>query len=232
MGNSLIDSIWYPEETSRMKQIISWSLSPLAWCYETARAAKAKTIQICRVSKPVISVGNLTLGGNGKTPLVLHIAEQLEQRGKKVAIISRGYGRKTRGTRVIHAPGPHLPNALDAGDEPAMLARRCPRCAVVVGEDRTDAANLAITSCAADVIVCDDAFQHRRLERDLNIVAIHAKRGFGNGRLFPQGPLREPLVSLSRADLIVFTHAHNQNPQRTRTPAWHPWPHSSHRLSF
>lgn len=206
MSDGLVDSIWYGQRRALLARALALGLTPAAWAYQASQAIRAGLKRAQRVNRPVISVGNLTVGGNGKTPLVLELVRLLEATGRKVAVVSRGYGRRTRGTRVAKTPGGRLPDADAVGDEPAMLAARSPMASVVVGEDRVDAARLAIQSCRPDVIVCDDAFQHLGLARDLDLVAVHARHGFGNRRLLPAGPLREPLSGLSRANLVVLTH--------------------------
>lgn len=143
------------------------------------------------LSTPVISVGNLTVGGTGKTPMTLWLCELLLQRGRRPAVLSRGY----------KAPGGGPP------DELAMLARRCPRAIGVAHADRLRAGLLATEQYGADVLVLDDGYQHRRMARSLDLVLIDATCPFGYGRLLPRGLLREPLSSLRRADLLVVTRA-------------------------
>jgi tetraacyldisaccharide 4'-kinase len=143
-----------------------------------------------RAAVPVISVGNLTLGGTGKTPLVAWVARQLAAAGRRPAIVSRGYGAK---------PG-------EASDEAAELAILLPGVPHVANRDRAAGVAAAVAR-GADVTVLDDGFQHRRLHRDLDIVAIDATDPFGCGRLFPRGLLRESLAGLARADAIVLTRA-------------------------
>ncbi len=144
-----------------------------------------------RLSVPVISVGNITVGGTGKTPLALWLCRHLLGRGLRPAVVSRGY-KATRGA---------LP------DEAAMLTRGCPEAVTVADPDRRRGAARAVDECGADVVVLDDGFQHRRLGRDLDIVLIDATCPFGYGRLLPRGLLREPLSSLRRAALAVITRA-------------------------
>jgi len=138
---------------------------------------------------PVISVGNLTTGGTGKTPLVVWLYGYLKNKNVKCAILSRGY--KTAKGRLA--------------DEPAILARNCPEAAVIVEPDRVAGAIKAVKSFDAGVLIMDDGFQHRRLARDLDIVTIDATLPFGYGRLLPAGLLREPVTELKRADAVVIT---------------------------
>lgn len=143
-----------------------------------------------RAPLPVVSVGNLTLGGTGKTPLVAWVARELARQGRRPAVVSRGYGARAGHT----------------SDEAAELAILLPGVPHVADRDRVAAATLA-AGLEADVAVLDDGFQHRRLRRDLDIVAIDATDPFGCDRLFPRGLLREPLAGLGRADAIVLTRA-------------------------
>ncbi|MCE5186189.1 MAG: tetraacyldisaccharide 4'-kinase [Planctomycetaceae bacterium] len=138
---------------------------------------------------PVISVGNITTGGTGKTPLVVWLCNYLHGRGVKCAILTRGY--KT-------CPG-------QVTDEPALLGKACPAAAVVVDHDRVAGARKAIEQHHAQALVLDDGFQHRRLRRDLDIVAVDATCPFGYGRMLPAGLLREPLCGLKRAGAVVIT---------------------------
>lgn len=175
----------------------------------------------------VISVGNLTLGGTGKTPVVERVARLLHSRGRKVAIVSRGYRRKTGPrlkrlkekilgaptTRVVSNGQNILLNARVAGDEPYMLAVNLPGIPVVVNRNRVKGALYAVRRLKADTIILDDGFQHLALKRDLDIVLIDSGDPFGNGRLFPGGILREPPQNLSRADLILLTKANENDPE-------------------
>lgn len=154
---------------------------------------------------PVISIGNVTVGGTGKTPMAAHVADLLLQRRRKVAILTRGY----KG-RPIQFDGQQQEQALGRwraeSDEALVLKRRCPQASIVIDPDRRAAAARAISQ-GADALVLDDGFQHRRLARDLDIVLVDATAPFGFGRLLPRGLLREPIKSLRRADLIVLTHS-------------------------
>jgi tetraacyldisaccharide 4'-kinase len=156
------------------------------------------------VDSYVISVGNITVGGTGKTPTVLYLARKFISLGKRVAIISRGYGRSSRGT-VIVADGRNILVPVDkAGDEPFLLAQSCSAAIVIVDSDRVQAARLAVAKFHPDVILLDDAFQHRRIRRDFDLVTIRQALPFGNGFCLPAGPLREPKRHLSRAEAILF----------------------------
>jgi tetraacyldisaccharide 4'-kinase len=174
-------------------------LGPLAWLYGKAvqrRRVHARPVQ--HLPAPVIVVGNLTVGGTGKTPLVAWIARALTERGLPVGVISRGYGRAGHAVRVVSEQS----NWRSVGDEPLLLYRHG-GCVTVVGRDRVAAARAAITH-GARVIVADDGLQHLALVRDCAIVVADGERGFGNGRLLPAGPLREPLERLAAADVLVL----------------------------
>jgi tetraacyldisaccharide 4'-kinase len=159
-----------------------------------------------RLDRPVISVGNLTVGGTGKTPAVAMLARYFLARGKRVVVLSRGYGGTLRGRMGIVADGRDmLLNAETAGDEPYLLAATVPGLAVVVGADRYRAGLLAMERLAPDIFILDDGFQHLRLERDLNILLLDSNRPFSNGRTLPAGLLREPPSAAERADLIIYT---------------------------
>ena len=158
-----------------------------------------------RLPCPVISIGNLTVGGAGKTPAVEVAVATLAALGRRPAVVSRGYGRKSGGLHVVADAASIRLDVEDAGDEPFLLARRLPGVPVVVGANRYEAARLAIERFGVTAIVLDDAFQHRTLAKDLEVVMARAANPSGNGRLLPGGPLREPLASLGRAHLVVAT---------------------------
>jgi tetraacyldisaccharide 4'-kinase len=160
-----------------------------------------------RAGIPVISVGNLTVGGTGKTPLTAWIAQRLQDEGRRPAVVSRGYGGKSgRGPCLVSSGAGPTVSAEIAGDEPVLLARRLPGVVVVVGADRVAGAQAA-RAAGADVLVLDDGFQHRRLHRDCDLVLLDAHDPFGGNRLLPSGPLREPIGSLSRADAVILTRS-------------------------
>ncbi|MGH7309159.1 MAG: tetraacyldisaccharide 4'-kinase [Candidatus Rokuibacteriota bacterium] len=155
----------------------------------------------------VVSVGNLTVGGTGKTPAVELAVRTLAEMGHRAAVVSRGYRRQSRGVQIVADTASIRLDPEDAGDEPFLLARRLPRVPVIVGANRYEAARLAVERFHATAVVLDDGFQHRTLVKHLEIVMTRARNPWGNGRLLPGGPLREPLAALARADLIVATEA-------------------------
>jgi tetraacyldisaccharide 4'-kinase len=158
---------------------------------------------------PVISVGNITTGGTGKTPAVAWVARALSQEGLRVCILTRGYGRKGADKRVPVSNGERLlAGAEEGGDEPRLLAEMLLGAAAVVSDrDRVAAARWAREHLGSEVFVLDDGFQHLRVRRELDIVTVDATNPFGGGRLLPQGRLREPQASLKRADVIIITRS-------------------------
>lgn len=176
---------------------------------------KTRTLP-CRV----ISVGNMTLGGTGKTPTVIQIAELLKQSGSRPVVLSRGYGRENAQEIVVVSDGKAvLCDARRGGDEPVLLAARLRDIPVIVGSDRFAAGMLAMERFHPDVVVLDDGFQHLRLKRDLNIVLLNAQNPAGNGKLFPAGILREPLKALGRADAVLITGAETDSMENVKALA-------------
>lgn len=153
----------------------------------------------CRLNCKVISVGNITWGGTGKTILVEFIARYLKQKEHKVAILSRGYKRKTVDSRKLGI------DISSMGDEPYMLSQKLRDVPIIVDTDRVRAAKVAIRDYAVDAVILDDGFQQWKIKKDLEIVVIDTKCPLGNRHMIPRGILREPLSSLSRADIFVLT---------------------------
>lgn len=161
-----------------------------------------------RLPATVVAIGNLTAGGTGKTPMTLFAARWYREQGAKVVIVSRGYGGSLskRGAVVSDGEAVFL-SPFEAGDEPVMMAEQLPGVPVVIGSDRYAAGMEACDRFRPDVVLLDDAYQHIRLARDLNILLADGTRPFGNGHVLPRGPLREPLPALSWADAVVLTRA-------------------------
>jgi len=195
-----LTDLWYRDSGS------SALLQPLAWLYALVMRARRWAyaqgwLRAQRIGRPVVVVGNLTVGGTGKTPLVAWLAVQLSATGLKVGIVSRGYGRKDRSLLLVRAES----SWQDVGDEPVLLYRHT-GCDTIVGSDRVACAR-ELVARGADVIVADDGLQHWRLARDCEIVVVDGARGFGNGYLLPAGPLRERPERVSGADLLVVNGA-------------------------
>jgi tetraacyldisaccharide 4'-kinase len=195
-----LTELWYRESAGFSL------LAPLAWLYGLVMALRRAAyagglLKTHRAGKPVIVVGNLTVGGTGKTPLVAWLAEQLSLSGLRVGIVSRGYGRSKSGPEGVHAES----SWRDVGDEP-MLLWKLTGCDVVVSQDRFAGAQ-QLVALGVDVVIADDGLQHLRLARDCEIVVIDGARGFGNGRLLPAGPLREPASRVRNANIVVVNGA-------------------------
>lgn len=163
---------------------------------------RAGVLRTKRVPCPVISVGNVTVGGTGKTPVTIFIASLLKESGKRVAVLSRGYKRGGKSIETVSDGRGILLGPDMAGDEPYLIAKRLQGVPVVVGADRVGAALYAIERFSPDVIILDDGFQHIRIERDLNILLTDPVNGFGR-YLLPRGILREPVEGIRRAGLVM-----------------------------
>ena len=170
-------------------------------------------IAVRRLPGAGIGIGNLTVGGTGKTPLTAHTAAALQASGYRVGVISRGYRRKGGRTPLLVSDGRSLcADAAGAGDEAYLVARDNPSVGVAVGADRVAAARLLLNACAPEVYLLDDAFQHRAVRRDVNLLVVDGRDPWGNGRMLPFGPLREPLAAVSRADAVVVTRGDGSCP--------------------
>jgi len=198
-----------------MKSIV---LPPLSLLYGAVTRTRLSlyrrgTFHTTKLDRPVISVGNITTGGTGKTPLVEWVARTVAAQGQKVCILTRGYGRKDPHLQVIVSDGYGvLASPAEAGDEPYLLASRLVGSAAVISSaDRIAAAHEAINDFGTGCFVLDDGFQHLRLARDLNIVTIDATNPWGGGKLLPYGRLRETPDNLSRADCVVITRCDQVN---------------------
>jgi tetraacyldisaccharide 4'-kinase len=173
-------------------------LTPIGWLYGASVRWKMSRAEPMRPRARVICVGNLTVGGTGKTPVTGYIAQMLAEKGLKVFVLSRGYGGRVRHATLVD---PEQDAAADVGDEPLILSQTVP---VIVSADRRKGAALA-EKHKADVIVMDDGHQNFALVKDLSLVVVDAESGFANGRVLPAGPLREPVAQgLARADAVVL----------------------------
>lgn len=189
-------------------------LAPLSALYGAAIHTRLSLyrrgmLRVSRLKAPVISVGNITTGGTGKTPLVEFVARALASEGRKVCVLTRGYGRDDAGRRVVVSDGQSvLASENRAGDEPRLLAEKLLGVSAVISDaDRFAAGDWALRNLGSEVFVMDDGFQHLRLARKLDVVAIDATQPWGQDHLLPWGHLREPISGLSRADCVVITRA-------------------------
>ncbi|MBX3288077.1 MAG: tetraacyldisaccharide 4'-kinase [Acidobacteria bacterium] len=187
-------------------------LSPIGMLYGGITAARNALYNSGRLRSHdlgarTISIGNITTGGTGKTPLVALVSELLAENGERVCILTRGYGRANAAERVVVSDSETvLADAATGGDEPVELAERLLGKAVIIADrDRVAAAKFALQEFSPTVFVLDDGFQHRRAKRDVDIVCIDATNPFGNGEVIPAGPLRESLHNLKRAHAFVIT---------------------------
>jgi tetraacyldisaccharide 4'-kinase len=169
---------------------------------------KKGLLQSKRLPCPVISIGNLTIGGSGKTPMTIYAAELIQSLGYSVAIISRGYKGQAEKIGGVVCDGRRICMGPDtAGDEPFMVAQRLKTVPVIVGQNRFKAGRLAIQEFKPDVLLLDDAFQHLKLHRDLDLVLLDSIEPLGNTFLFPRGTLRETASALSRGDAVILTRS-------------------------
>ena len=203
--------LWY-EQPSRASL-----LQPISWLYGAAVSARRGAysrgwVRSYAVDKPVVVVGNLTVGGTGKTPLTVWLANHLRQRGLTVGIVSRGYGRKRGGLRLVSSDS----GWQDVGDEPLILHRRT-GCLTLVASDRVAAAR-ELVARGVGVILADDGLQHLRMRRDCEILVVDGARGFGNGRVLPAGPLREGSSRARDADALVVNGGAQGEPPRGVPP--------------
>ncbi|MBN2538665.1 MAG: tetraacyldisaccharide 4'-kinase [Deltaproteobacteria bacterium] len=162
--------------------------------------------QTRKMTCKVISVGNIIVGGTGKTPMVIMLAGMLKEHGYRPAILSRGYGGKRKGRTGVVSDGHEILMGPDeAGDEPLLIAQSLRDVPVIIGKERYIAGQLAVERFGVNILILDDGFQHRRLSRDIDIVLLDSERPFGNGFTLPRGGLREPRSALQRADMVILT---------------------------
>ena len=204
-------SFWYQPRLSGLARV----LLPLSWLYGVGVWLHRSTTRPLRLPVPVISIGNITLGGTGKTPVVIGLARALKQRGYAVAVLLRGYGTKRREPMLV-TPGESY---AEVGDEALEYAHQLEQVQIWVGSNRRLGARLAIDQ-GATLLLLDDGLQHWPLARDLDVSVLDAQHGLGNGQVFPAGPLREPASQLGRADLLVLTGTG----VGSGGPAQLPWP--------
>lgn len=201
MGFSqLLEKAWYRK--------VSWALLllPLSWVFRCIAFLRKAYIKYCtpnpKLNVPVIVVGNISVGGTGKTPLLITLVQWLQQQGYQPGVISRGYGGHGHTEKPSQYPYLISPESsvAESGDEPLLLAKYCP---VMVDPDRYKAAKTLLEQTDCDLILSDDGLQHYRLPRDIEIVLVDAQRVFGNGQCLPAGPLREPASRLVDVDFVI-----------------------------
>jgi len=168
-------------------------------------------LKISKVSIPIISVGNITTGGTGKTPMTICLAEEAKLRGFRPGIVSRGYGRDSNGVQIVYDGNEFQGTIEDSGDEPFLMASKLKNVPVIVSENRIDGAEKLIQDYDVDVILLDDGFQHRSIFRNINILLLNALEKDNAYHLLPMGSLRESLPNLYRADYIFLTKGSKQN---------------------
>jgi tetraacyldisaccharide 4'-kinase len=199
-----------------MNILIRYAIVPFSLCYGMVVRIRNMMFDIhllrtTHLPVPVISVGNISTGGTGKTPMVAYIARNLSERGLRTAVLSRGYRRITKGYLLVSDGKVLSAGFREAGDEPIQLAMQLPGVIVAVDETRSRGGERLVREHAVDVIVLDDGFQHRWLIRDLDIVLIDASRTDESRFLLPAGSKREPLSAVYRADIAVITKYRDQS---------------------
>ncbi len=207
-----IDRFLYQKEKSFWEKGLLFPLYLLSLPYGGAVRARALFYSLGLLKTktlhcPVISVGNITVGGTGKTPLVMALAKGLMAKGIAVAILSRGYKRTKTSESVVSDGKTIFLSLEESGDEPFLMAKACPDTPVLVGKNRFVNGRIALQRFGAKGLILDDGYQHLSLNRDINILLIDSHIGFGDRHLLPRGILREPLSQLRRADLFLLTKA-------------------------
>lgn len=215
----LLEALWYARPTLQV-MLLRTLLAPILWpltvIFDAVTAFRRSTYRsggfpVYRVACPVVVVGNLSVGGTGKTPLVMALAKALAAAGCKVGIVTRGYGGKARGITQVGAES----DPDEVGDEACLIAKET-TATVIVSAERGPAA-VALERLGVDVILSDDGLQHYALARDLEIVVVDAARGLGNGWLLPAGPLRESRLRLRSVDWLVLHESDESRPDERRS---------------
>jgi len=215
---SFVEGVLYDRDLSISARLFGLFLVPFSFVFYVVvwlrlfLYLKGFFFKSTRLDSLVIVVGNLTMGGTGKTPVVERIAKELQSKGKKVAVLSRGYKSKDEdssnqdtNTKVVSDGSQVLLDSDEAGDEPFMLANNLPGVVVLTDKDRVRAGRFALKEFSVDVLILDDGFQYLPLKADMNLLLVDQLNPFGNRRLLPRGILREPVKNLSRASYIMVT---------------------------
>jgi tetraacyldisaccharide 4'-kinase len=204
-------SSWWQRQSEKRWTAFTPLLAPLSLVYLGAVALRCRFIKrkgVRRLPGYVVSIGNLALGGTGKTPAAFMTAQWALKEGHQVAILSRGYGGRYKEDVFVLSNGKDIfGNPQEGGDEPFLLARSLPGVPVILARDRYRAGMVGYRRFGSRFFVLDDGFQHLALKRDLDILLLDGNKPFGNRRLFPWGPLREPIRHMERADTIILTRA-------------------------
>jgi tetraacyldisaccharide 4'-kinase len=205
-----VEGVWYADQPIALLVPLAWLFRLVVWLRR--RAYDLGLLRRHRCGVPVVVVGNINVGGAGKTPLVGWIANRLQSVGCRVGILSRGYGGTAGDTPTLVSRDSDV---AESGDEALLLAHQTDAI-VCVCADRVAGARMLVEQAGVELIVCDDGLQHYRLERDLEIVVVDGSRGLGNGQLLPAGPLREPAARLGEVDFI-FTNGQSSLDIEART---------------
>lgn len=218
-----LHEIHYSKKCNFIQKMTKIILSVLAFFYNLVVSLrnflyKIRLLKKIKLNACVVSVGNLTTGGTGKTPFTAELAKVCLRLKKRVAIVSRGYGGSLPVSQInVISDGENiLYSAKEAGDEPFWIANEVKGAVVITSKNRVEAAKLAIKEFGVDVIILDDGFQHQKLERDLNLLLVDGKNKFGNEDILPLGPLREPLAGIKRADKIIVVNKYPYNEQSVK----------------
>ena len=215
---SWLERLWYPQGDRNLGHALALpGLAVASWVFTAGAAVRVlfSPSPTKLTQATVVSVGNLNVGGAGKTPVVIFLAQLAQQHGKRVAVLSRGHGREA--TAPLAFDSSNLPTEPDAGDEPRLIAVRCPGARVFVGTDRVASARAACAE-GCNWILLDDGFQHRQLARDLDLVVIDDEVLLGTGHRLPWGPLREGVAGLSRASMVWRRAAADGQPRAPLHP--------------
>jgi len=224
------DRYLYKREMSFWMKVLLLPLHLLSFSYGWAVrlrifSYRVGLIKSKQLSCPVISVGNITVGGTGKTPLVMALAKVLGERGVPIAILSRGYKGRKASEAVVSDGQKILLTPEESGDEPQLMARSLRGVPILIGRDRFEAGQIALKRFGIRGFLLDDGYQHLQLHRDLDILLVDSQIGFGNGHLLPRGILREPISNLRRAHLFLITKVEDPRtcqPLRAKLHEIHP----------
>ena len=203
--------IWNDDGIINRYSVFKIIASALSWPYRLIinfrnRLYDKKILAVIKLPCPVISVGNITVGGTGKTPCVIMMAQMLRTHGFRPAILSRGYGGKNAKQVSIISDGKNiLLDSKTAGDEPFLMAQSLKNIPIIVGPKRIKTGRVAINQFCANVLICDDAMQHRKIFRDIDLVLLDSQNPLSNSHIMPRGMLREPIAGLKRASALMFT---------------------------